>query len=400
MRVPLNLGEEGLEPLRKIQQELRDVRAQAGKPIPVESLDGSGEQLATTSASGSSAIRGLAIDLANATSPAQAFEAVIRRVSTAFGGLVAASAGFAIGSIIRRTLEDAAAGLEQLIDKSQELQQKFSNLSAPTTTFSQLTTAVQGAAAEIEALKKANEDLQSGFGFQVADYLSTFDLSAAANRETESGVENIRAGSTVAILAMMQRENELAKARTDEERALIGLQATRAQFREGAEKADPGAGGVAADRLFAAQDRRIAAEADREKSGTRAGNVTGRQLAPGSIDGLQEFQRAQDAAARALGPEFGPGTADAAAGGFRVDAANFALQQREEALRLSQQQASGLKGSFGASSLQRIGFASNEFFDTRRNEDPGKLMQQMVSEQKKTNKYLGDADGLYLQSSS
>ena len=75
------------------------------------------------------------------------------------------------------------------------------------------------------------------------------------------------------------------------------------------------------------------------------------------------------------------------------------MLQNQEAARAAQQQAI-MTGSFGASQLQRIGFASNEFFDTRRKEDPSKLMQQMVSEQKKTNKYLGDADGLYLQSSS
>ena len=87
-----------------------------------------------------------------------------------------------------------------------------------------------------------------------------------------------------------------------------------------------------------------------------------------------------------------------ATGSFE-EASNFAAT----AAALRAQQATeqgGMTGSFGASSLQRIGFASNEFFDTRRKEDPSKLMQQMVSEQKKTNKYLGDADGLYLQTSS
>jgi hypothetical protein len=88
-------------------------------------------------------------------------------------------------------------------------------------------------------------------------------------------------------------------------------------------------------------------------------------------------------------------------GGSFEQAANFAATQA--ALRAQQEQQTeatpGMTGSFGASQLQRIGFASNEFFDTRK-EDPSKLMQQMVSEQKKTNKYLGDADGLYLQPSS
>jgi hypothetical protein len=80
-------------------------------------------------------------------------------------------------------------------------------------------------------------------------------------------------------------------------------------------------------------------------------------------------------------------------------AATNALQRQTEAASAAEGQAK-MTGSFGASQLQRIGFASNEFFDTRRKEDPSKLMQQMVSEQKKTNKYLGDADGLYLQPSS
>jgi hypothetical protein len=113
--------------------------------------------------------------------------------------------------------------------------------------------------------------------------------------------------------------------------------------------------------------------------GTRRGNVTGRQLAPGSIEGIEEFEREREAARRAMGPEFGPGTADAAAGGFRVDAANFALQQREEALRIAQQQAqqSGMTGEFGSSSLQRIGFASNEFFDTRREATPADIAKEV-----------------------
>jgi hypothetical protein len=264
--------EAALAPLRKIQQQLRDLRTQARAPIesaPAAPAAGEGD-VASTSAGVSGAIRGLATDLANATSPAQAFEAILNRVSTAMGGLVAATAGFAIGSVIRRTLEDAAAGLNSLIDQSQELQQKFSDLSAPTTTFGQLTNAVQGAAAEIEALKKANEDLQSGFGFQVADYLSSYDLSSAADRTTEGGVENARMGGTVAILAMMQRENELAKARTDEERALIGLQAQREQFRAQAVKAFGPKAGEASDRLFAAQDSRVDIDKDRDSAKAEA----------------------------------------------------------------------------------------------------------------------------------
>lgn len=115
------------------------------------------------------------------------------------------------------------------------------------------------------------------------------------------------------------------------------------------------------------------------ESGTRKGNVVGEELGPGSIRGIEEWRREQEAAARAMGPEFGPGTVDAARGGWRVDAANFALQQREEALRNAQQQAqqNGMTGEFGASSLQRIGFASNEFFDTRRGATPEDIAKEV-----------------------
>jgi hypothetical protein len=82
----------------------------------------------------------------------------------------------------------------------------------------------------------------------------------------------------------------------------------------------------------------------------------------------------QIAAEKSKGPQFGPGTAEAALGGFRVDAANFAREQQEALL----QQAQGsreMTGSSGASALQRIGFASNEFFDTRRQLGPAEIVE-------------------------
>jgi hypothetical protein len=122
------------------------------------------------------------------------------------------------------------------------------------------------------------------------------------------------------------------------------------------------------------------ASARREASGTRQGNATGRQLGPGSIEGIREFEREQEAARRALGPELGPGTADAAAGGFRVDASEFARQQAEEAAKaLAAVSPETFAGAFGASSLQRIGGASEEFFRVRPDEQ---------REQRRTNELL------------
>ena len=117
-----------------------------------------------------------------------------------------------------------------------------------------------------------------------------------------------------------------------------------------------------------------------QKSGTQKGDPIGKQLSPGSIEGIREFEREQEAARRALGPEFGPGTAEAAAGGFRVDAADFARQQAEEAAKaLAAVSPDTFGGAFGASALQRIGGASSEFFRVRPDEQ---------REQKRTNELL------------
>jgi hypothetical protein len=138
-----------------------------------------------------------------------------------------------------------------------------------------------------------------------------------------------------------------------------------------------------------------------QKSGTQKGNVTGKQLSPGSIEGIREFEREQEAARRALGAEFGPGTADAAAGGFRVDAADFARQQAEEAAKAMASVApGGMTGSFGASQLQRIGFASNEFFDTRRREDPEKETKRAADAAKEILKILQGGEPLVLPASN
>jgi hypothetical protein len=84
-----------------------------------------------------------------------------------------------------------------------------------------------------------------------------------------------------------------------------------------------------------------------------------------------------------------------ATGSFE-DAANFAAAS--QALRdQKENKEGGIAGSFGASQLQRIGFASNEFFDTRRKEDPAKTMQQVVRELQKVNKNLENGEPIVLR---
>jgi hypothetical protein len=135
-----------------------------------------------------------------------------------------------------------------------------------------------------------------------------------------------------------------------------------------------------------------------QRSGTQKVNVTGRQFGPGSIEGIREFEREQEAARRALGAELGPGTADAAAGGFRVDAADFARQQAEEAAKaLAAVSPDTFGGAFGASALQRIGGASEEFFRVR----PDEQREQRRTNEllKQINEALRDGEPLVLKGS-
>jgi hypothetical protein len=441
--------EAALAPLRKIQQQLRDVQAAARAPIEPISTGSGDDGLASTSVRGSAAIRGLAVDLATATSGGQIFEAVIKRISTAMGGLVAATAAFAIGSLIRRTLEDAAAGLNDLIDRSQALQQSFSDISAPTTTFDQLASKIRGAAGEIEALEEANRKLQSGIGFQLADYVNAFDLSTAADRETEQGAQNARQGLAVAIQAAAARELQLAEARTEEERKLIALTAQREELLAAARRVSPEAEQQLRG-LFSSQDgradqdreRSLQAQADkqraineenlrsteeklaREKQGLAdleqfggAGIDLLREQATARIRDLErqitaEKERAADVAQREAEQraqatkraaqslaseleqrEFAGLSPDEQRAKIAADQAALVAglesgaispaEAAQRALELQRRQdgldeGSRFAGDFGASQLQRIGGASEEFFRVRPDE----------KEQKKSNEIL------------
>jgi hypothetical protein len=475
--------DDGLGPLRELQQQARALREQARAPIEAApSLQpDAGDGFAQTSSRGAGAIRGLAADLANASSAGEVFEAVIRRASNAFGGLIAASAGFAIGTLIRRTLEDAAAGLEGIIDKSQSLQQSFSDLSAPTTTFDQLAGAIRGASDQIEGLEEANRKLQSGIGFQVADYINAFDLSSAANAQTESGVTNARGALANAIQAATLRELEIAKARTKEERDLIVLQAQRQQLLEKARAVSPRAEENLRG-LFAAQDSTksqdqarssseeaqkreasLQAQADkqrainednkrsleerltREKQGLAdleqfggAGVELLREQTVGRIADLEKQITAEKERAAATVEREAEQRAKALEGAkeslesniearefsalspadqqSKIEADQAALlaglesgeispaQAAQRALELaSRQQAldtGGATGSFGASALQRIGFASNEFFDTRQKKDPAEAVNKATDIIKLIYNIIKSGEPLVLPSSN
>jgi|688.fasta_scaffold17903_11 hypothetical protein len=411
--------------LEEMLGQLRSARQLAAQPVDMSVAS---ERTIATSSKASQSIRALASDLLNANSAGDVFSAIINRLTTALGGLVAGAAGFALGRIIAGQIDQATASMENLNSASASLNQSLNSLNAPNLTFEQLGSAVASVTSNINALKTANEEMQGSFRNKVLDTafkalgaigqsplasaggplgsaagiagagLGALGLGGgfldAANQEEEAGVAAARASIAVRLKQLTQDEIALSKTRTDEERKLLQLQQERAQLRQvvGA------AGGQKAvdelNKLFAAQD---AAQKQGEKTGTRLGNVLGKQLGPGDAQGIEQFRREQEAARRALGPEFGPGTAEAATGGFRVDQAMFQQQQAEEAARLlMQQQQQAFQGSQGASAFQRIGFASNEFFDTRKAKDPAAETAKAVSVLKKIQEILSKGEPLVL----
>jgi len=385
--------------LQEMLGELRSARQLATQPVDMSVAS---ERTIATSSKASQSIRALASDLLNANSAGDVFSAIINRLTTALGGLIAGAAGFALGRIIAGQIDQATASMENLNSASASLNESLNSLNAPSLTFEQLGSAVSSVTTKINALKTANEEMQGSFRNKVLDTafkalgtigqlpfasaggplgsaagiagagISALGLDGgfldAANQEEEAGVAAARASIAVRLKQLTADEIALSKTRTEEERKLLQLQQERAQLRQVVGEAGGKKAVDELNKLFAAQD---AAQKQAEKTGTRFGNVTGKQLGPGDTQGIEQFRREQEAARRALGPEFGPGTAEAATGGFRVDAAMFQQQQAEEAARLlMQQQQQAFQGSSGASAFQRVGLATNEFFDTSKPKDP------------------------------
>jgi hypothetical protein len=361
----------------------------------------------------------LAADLSSATSPAQAFEAVLVRLAQSVGRLTTLVVGVAIGKIIAGQIDKITQAIDQFQSRLPALRNDLEAVSTATNFDSAISGFKRLNEAADEAIRKAQELRANPFtaaanvvarGLSGTDGIAFLegqgaDLRAAAARNLRVGAgSELRdaqdrlavAGDKDAEAALARRQkreseiNALIKERAQAQDRINAAEAARPQRGAGR----PGLSGVRGDEGDSAQttaDRAVVDELNKviarrreiadiddqilaklKEQARLAENIGARKLGPGNFEGFQEFERQTEAARRALGPELGPGTADAAVGGFRVDAAEFARKQQEEALRQTSLQNTG---SFGASSLQRIGFASNEFFDTRNKKDPAEAIQ-------------------------
>jgi hypothetical protein len=369
--ISVDIGDYGLEPLRELQKQIAEVRRSAQDALDPEAP-----------ASFSDGIGG-----------------VIGRFAILIG--IAATVGKVIGSAFDQ--------LSQAVRSATSIQEQFNETIAAAGTATSLDGAISGFRQLNTLADQTNKTLKEAQGAGIGEALANFfsgrpgqllgrtadlltggrvsgglrdqegrqrEISRDAflgslNRQRINAEELASAGGDSAAIERIQREQQRRQAR---ERLLDALKGEEPELIKAAQL-EQEAAFAAEDRATAAQEalekeKQITREKEKQaalESGTRRGNVTGRQLGPGNFEGIRELEREREAARRALGPEFGPGTSEAARGGFRVDASVFAREQQEEALRLAQQQAqqSAFGGDFGASALQRVGGASTEFFRVR-----------------------------------
>ena len=434
----IDIGDYGLEPLRQMQEELKRVRQSAQEalnPAPAQDFAGG-------------------------------IGGVIGRFAILIG--VAATVGKVIGS--------AFDSLSGAIQRSTAIQKQFAEslesagsqttLSGAISSFKQLNALAEQTQKELDAvIGKTKGDAIANFfqgrpgqlltrsadlfsGGRASDLLAgnaddqnqkarqAFAASLALQRIQAEEVA--AAGGDTKAVDAVKRAQELRERRKDFD---VNLQGSKFSPDEVAKlRADFEATIAAEDAAAAAQDRldtekEITREKERQQklaSGTREGNVIGKQLGPGSFEGIEELNRERDSArkdaeqaakdaarkkqkadefnlntklleARAAGDKAAEESIlqgqDMAKGleatGSFEDAANFAAAAA--ALR-DQKGAKGQSGSFGASSLQRIGFASNEFFDTRSKDDTAAQIKTVGSAVKEISQLLKKENVLLLKS--
>jgi hypothetical protein len=192
--------EAALAPLRKIQQQLREISQgnlsgfDVGQ-VEAPTINTQGLELtASESRRASTAIRGLASDLANASSPAQVFEAVIARVAQMAGRLTSVVAGFAVGKIIAGQFDKLNAAFSQAIANAANFQRalagagRATDLSGALSQFNQL----NGLADQTgQTLKNLQKDLGARFANFASGGVPFKELAALEESQRRAAGANL-----------------------------------------------------------------------------------------------------------------------------------------------------------------------------------------------------------------
>jgi hypothetical protein len=388
----------------QVQQTFSSTNAPTFRPIPqgkTQTGDFSKElaDLANASNEGTkAAAEEMLAELRRVREGAKTTASEIENIPTQAGGLIgrlfgAGATGVGIGLFVKQQIEKVAEEYTKLIDLNATLDSSFKAIGSATT-FDGIISGAKQAQEQIANIAKETENFKSGFLNNVANFFTGGQLFANADqlvadagkitvqqviaslKEQNKNLTQQIAGAKEGRLDQVEKGQETQRQRSALESQLKALGASPEQIATGLQAFDRqrnlqqekkfAQDDFAARQKFEERQRREEERNSRRLSpGTRLGDVVGKELGPGNIEGIKQFEREQ-------------------------------MLQNQEAARAAQQQAI-MTGSFGASQLQRIGFASNEFFDTRRKEDPAKTMQQVVRELQKVNKNLENGEPIVLR---
>ena len=442
------------------------------------------------------ALKGLGGDLAQASTPAEALQAVVTRVAGAFGRVTAVVGAFAVGKIIAGQFEKLSEGVANSTKNLQDFSSNFAaaanatNMDQAISGFDQLQQSISAAKSNLSALK-------SDFGAVIANAVSggiafkemaaaiesmgnaaTAALSGSSALQLNQAEQNAAAmqsggaGAVKDLALKQQREREMAalQARMDaattpqqrldienamtftrqrfgaedkmraasaqqeaaaaadktaslgmtpaqllekEKQAMSELVAKQKEFASAAvmASADPTGGlNEAASKYYELQtqieaskqrqfaiDQKIKAEEERKTEAVKKAQAA-------AINSAQEQAKKNKEAA--MTPEERmqyemQGLQDLA--GFAGPEVELQRQQAIGRIMALQQQMSGgeqgMQGSMGASSLQRIGGASTEFFRVR-GDDPKELQRRSNEFLKNILKALEKGEPLVLGASA
>jgi len=355
-----------------LQQALNDVKkfgAEAGKAGgPQGGMAGvTGDKLRNS-------IKGLGQDLAAATSPGEALQAVASRVAGAFGKLTAFVGGLAIGQIVAGQFGKIDAALAVSTKAMNDFGDAYQK-AATATTFDSAVSQFQALGAEVEKVRGQLDQLKRDPGAVLADgAMRLFGMDPMGEmRRAANSMEEAQASALMGSLMLQQQQAEEMAAVAGDPAAEAALKQKQERDRQRLalqQQIDSSSGNTrlilenaldALEAIFDAQD-----------SGSKAADKKAQQdainkaTAESASKQAQEKRRAEDGK-----PTFGPGNDESANGGWRVQAAEYERKMQAIQAERQQQIAEAMEssqvgvGSLVASDLQRVGGASMEFADSR-----------------------------------
>jgi hypothetical protein len=328
-------------------------------------------------------LKGLGADLAAASTPAEAVQAVVSRVAGAFGKLTSIVAGFAVGRVIseqfekvRTLVEDTSAALENFTGAMAS--------ASKAATFEEAISGFKTLGAQIDVIDEKIKKLKTGVGENlVTGALNLFGTNLF--KELGGAKTSMQTGQAIALGSSLFNQRE----KKEELAAVGGDKNAEAEIerkfkrREQMEILDAqiqsAAPGTNARGILERAKQDLQGIFDAEDAG--ASNKFNAELRAQQSKEIEERnkERAQERKRKEAEdmrrPEFGPGTTEAATGGqWRIDARNWAM---EEAQRMASEKSGGFTGGLTASSLQRI--AGGEEFARSLNIDPSLRAQEKAN---------------------